>query len=75
MKILLAVIGVILAIAGLISLIHPRFDYHRRDEIARVGSVRATYDRPERAVVPPLAGALLLVGGAVLIVLAARAKS
>jgi hypothetical protein len=75
MKVLMIVAGTILALLGLVSLVHPRFSYHRHEEIARVGPVHATFDRNEGTRVPPFASALLLASGVVLVVLGARSKS
>jgi hypothetical protein len=47
---------------------HPNFDDHRREEVARMGPVTATVDKPENAGVPAVAAGAL-IAGAVLIVL------
>jgi uncharacterized membrane protein len=74
MKPFIAGLGIILIVLGLVALVHPNFDYHRHEEIARVGPVRTTFDRPERGTVSPAISAILLITGAVLIVLAPRVK-
>lgn len=67
-----AVLGVILFVLGIIALLHPSFDYHRHEEVARIGHIRATVDSPETAKVPVAATVVLLVSGVVLIVLSSR---
>ena len=67
-------LGLIFAILGLVAFIHPNFDYHERKEIARIGPVTATVDKPETARVPPAVAGALLIAGAVLIVLGPRMK-
>jgi hypothetical protein len=74
MKRFVVAIGIILAILGLVALIHPDFDYHKREEVAKIGPVTATVEKPETVRVPPVAAAGLLIGGAVLIVLGPRIK-
>jgi uncharacterized membrane protein len=67
-------LGFILAILGLVALVHANFDYHQHEEIARIGPVTATVDKPERATVAPIVAAVLLIAGAVLIVLGPKMK-
>jgi hypothetical protein len=67
-------LGLVFAILGLLALIHPNFDYHKREEVAKIGPVTATVDKPETVRVPPLAAGALLMAGAVLIVLGPRIK-
>jgi hypothetical protein len=74
MKRFVVALGIILAILGLVALVHPDFDYHKREEVAKIGPVTATVDTPETARVPPFAAAALLIAGAVLIVLGPRIK-
>ena len=74
MKHLVLALGLIFAMLGLLAFIHPNFDYHKREEVARIGPVTATVDKPETARVPPLVAGALLIAGAVLIVLGPRMK-
>jgi len=74
MKRLLMALGLIFAILGLVAFLHPNFDYHKREEVARIGPVTATVDKPETARVPPEAAGALLIAGCVLIVLGPRLK-
>jgi hypothetical protein len=74
MKRLLLILGVVLFVLGIVALIHPTFDYQKREEIARIGRIKATVDHPETAKVPVAATAALLISGVVLIVLGSRAK-
>jgi hypothetical protein len=74
MKRFLVALGFIFAILGVVALVHPNFDYHKHEEIARIGPVTATVDKPERATVPPIVAAALLIAGAVLIVLGPKMK-
>jgi hypothetical protein len=67
-------LGLIFAILGLLAFLHPNFDYHKREEVAKIGPVTAIVDKPETARVPPSAAGALLIAGAVLIVLGPRIK-
>jgi hypothetical protein len=74
MKRFVMALGLMFAILGLVAFIHPNFDYHKREEVARIGPVTATVDKPETARVPAAAAGALLIAGAVLIVLGPRIK-
>jgi hypothetical protein len=74
MKRFVMALGFIFVIVGLVAFVHPEFDYHKREEVAKIGPVTATVDKQQRATVPPVAAAALLVAGAVLIVLGPRIK-
>jgi hypothetical protein len=74
MKRFAVVLGIILAVGGLVALAHPRFDYHKHEEIAKIGPVTATVDKPETVTVPPVVAAVLLIAGAGLIVVGPKLK-
>jgi hypothetical protein len=72
MKRFVMAVGFVLAILGLVALVHPSFDYHKHEEVAKIGRITATFDKPERTTVPPIVAGMLLVAGAVLIVLTSK---
>lgn len=74
MKRIAMALGMLLLILGLVALLHPDFDYHKREELAKIGPVTATVEKPERTTVPPAAAAALLIAGAVLIAVSTRLK-
>lgn len=74
MKRVAMALGILLLILGLVALLHPDFDYHKREELAKIGPVTATVEKPERTTVPPAAAAALLIAGAVLIAVSTRLK-
>jgi uncharacterized membrane protein len=74
MKRFVVILGVILFVLGIVALVHPSFDYHKHEEVARIGPITATVDKPETASIPVAATVALLVSGLVLIVLGARSK-
>ncbi len=74
MKRFVMALGFILAILGLVALVHPNFDCHKHEEVAKIGPITASFDKPERATVPPIIAGVVLIAGAVLIALAPRFK-
>ena len=74
MKRFAVILGVILFVLGVVALLHPDFDYHKREELAKIGPVTATVEKPERTTVPPVAAAALLIAGAALIAVSTRLK-
>jgi uncharacterized membrane protein HdeD (DUF308 family) len=74
MKRILFILGIILFLLGIVALLHPSFDYHKHEEVARIGPITATVDKPETAEIPVAVTVALLVSGLVLIVLASRSK-
>jgi len=74
MKRILFILGIILFLLGIVALLHPSFDYHKHEEVARIGPITATVDKPETAEIPVAVTVALLVSGLVLIVLATRSK-
>ena len=74
MKRIAMALGILLLILGLVALLHPNFDYHKREELAKIGPVTATVEKPERTTIPPAAAAALLIAGAVLTAVSTRLK-
>ncbi len=70
----LFIAGIILFLLGIVALLHPNFDYHKKEEVARIGPITATVDEPQTTSIPAPVTVALLVSGLVLIVLAARSK-
>jgi hypothetical protein len=74
MKRLPLILGVILVILGVIGLVHPSFNYHQREEVARVGPFKATVDEEKTAQIPPAVSIVVLTVGIVLVVISSRTK-
>jgi hypothetical protein len=70
----LFIAGIILFLLGIVALLHPNFDYHKKEEVAKIGPITATVDEPETTTIPAPVTVALLVSGLVLIVLAVRSK-
>ncbi|HEY6268493.1 MAG TPA: hypothetical protein VIX11_09370 [Candidatus Acidoferrum sp.] len=74
MKRLPTILGVVLVVLGVIGLVHPSFDYHQREEVAKVGPFKATVDEQKTAQVPPAVSIVVLTVGIVLVVIGSRSK-
>jgi hypothetical protein len=60
-------IGAILIVLGLIGLAWGGFTYTTRKKVLDIGPIQATREEHHAVPVPPVAGAIALVGGIVLI--------
>jgi len=61
-------LGVILIALGLIGLAYGGFTYKTREKIIDIGPIQATQEKTHQVPLPPIAGALALIGGIVLVV-------
>ena len=60
--------GMILIALGLIGLAWGGFTYTTREKVVDIGPLHATRDETHNIPLPPIAGALALVGGIVIMV-------
>jgi hypothetical protein len=65
-------IGVILIVIGLCGLAWGGFAYTTREKVVDIGPIHATREQTHDIPFPPLAGALALVGGIVLLTVGGR---
>ena len=68
------ILGVILLISGVVGLVHPNFSYHKQEEVAKIGSFKATVDEEKTVQIPPAVSFVLLVSGIGLVLLGPRVK-
>ena len=61
-------IGVILIAIGLIGLLYGGYTYKTREKIIDIGPIQATNEEKHTIPVPPVAGAVALIGGVLLLV-------
>lgn len=61
-------IGIILIVLGLFGLAWGGFTYTTREKVVDIGPIHATRDEKHTVPLPPIAGAVALVGGIVLLV-------
>lgn len=60
-------LGIILIVLGVIGIAWGGFTYTTRQKIVDVGPIHASRDKTHTVPVPPIAGAVALVGGIVLV--------
>ena len=59
----LVMAGLLFFVTGIVGLLHPDFTYHKAEEVAHVGPVRATVNEEKVAHVPAAVSVILLVAG------------
>jgi hypothetical protein len=75
MKRFVILLGVLFLILGVIGLVHPTFNYHQQEEVAKIGPIKATVNEEKTAQIPAAASIAFLVAGLVLVLLGPRMKS
>ncbi len=66
-------IGIILIVIGLIGIAWGGFSYTTREKVVDIGPIHATREKTHDVPLPPIAGAIALVGGVVLLIAGKRA--
>jgi hypothetical protein len=67
------VLGMILIALGLFGLAWGGFTYTTQEKVVDVGPIHATRDETHRVPLPPIAGAVALIGGVALLIAGKRA--
>ena len=75
MKKIFLIAGLLVFVVGIVGLVHPEFTYHKTEEVAHVGPVRATVNEEKTVTVPAVVAILLVVAGVGLIVLGVRSRN
>jgi hypothetical protein len=60
-------LGVILIVLGLVGLAWGGFSYTTREKVVDIGPIHASRDKTHTVLLPPIAGAVALVGGIALL--------
>ena len=60
-------LGVILIVLGVVGLAWGGFTYTTREKIIDIGPIQATQEKKHVVPLPPIAGALALIGGVILV--------
>jgi drug/metabolite transporter (DMT)-like permease len=60
-------LGVLLIVLGVVFLTWGGFTYTTREKIIDIGPIQATQEKTHLVAVPPIAGALALIGGIILV--------
>ena len=72
MKRFVIILGVVLLILGVTGLVHPTFSYHKQEEVAKLGPIKATVDEEKVVEVPAAVSIIMLVAGIALILVGPR---
>jgi uncharacterized membrane protein YidH (DUF202 family) len=67
-----ALVGLVLIVLGLAALAYQGIDYTTRETVIDIGPVHATAERHRTLPLPPVVGAIAVVGGVVLLVAGMR---
>jgi hypothetical protein len=67
------ILGMILMALGLLGLGWGGFTYTTREKVVDIGPIHATRDESHSVPLPPIAGAVALLGGVALLLTAGRA--
>jgi len=62
------ILGIILIVIGIVALAYGGFTYTKREKVVDLGPLKVSADREKTIPLPPILGALCLVGGVVLVV-------
>ena len=62
------IIGIILIVIGIIALAYQGITYTTREKVVDIGPLHATRDEKHHVPLPPIAGAVALVAGVILLV-------
>ena len=65
-------VGIVLIILGVLALAYQGITYTTREKIIDLGPLKASVDKEKTIPLPPIIGALALVGGVVLVIVGAR---
>ena len=65
-------VGILLIVLGIAALAYQGFTYTSEEKILDIGPIEATQETTKTIPLPPIVGALSLVGGIVLVVMGAR---
>lgn len=61
-------LGIILIVFGLVCLAWGGFTYKTQEKVVDIGPIHATREKTHNVPLPPIAGAVALIGGVVLLV-------
>ena len=68
------IVGVILIVLGAVSLAYQGITYTSQEKVVDLGPLKVEAKKEKTIPLPPLLGALLLVGGVVLVAVSARRR-
>jgi hypothetical protein len=66
------VIGIALIVLGILALVYQGITYTKREKIVDIGPIHATAERQKTLPLPPILGAIALIGGIALVATSGR---
>ncbi len=69
---MLKIAGIILIILGVVALIFGGINYKTKEKVLDLGPIEATAEKEKTIPLPPVLGAIALVGGIVLLLVGAK---
>jgi uncharacterized membrane protein HdeD (DUF308 family) len=70
-----AILGVLLIVAGLVALAYQGITYTRREKVIDLGPIQATAERERTVPLPPVVGIVAVAAGVALVVAGVRKGS
>ncbi len=67
-------LGIVLIVVGLIGVIYGGLTWTTEDKVVDLGPIQVNKDKTHSLPVPPIAGGLCVVAGAVLVVMSGRSR-
>jgi hypothetical protein len=64
--------GIILIVIGVVALAYQGITYTTREKVVDIGPIQVTADKTRTLPLPPIVGAVALVGGIVLLVMGSK---
>ena len=61
-------IGIILIAIGIVSFAYQGINYQTKEKVVDIGPVEVTSEKTKKIPIPPIVGAIALVGGIVLLI-------
>ena len=65
-------LGIVLIVVGLLGVVWGGFTYTTREKVLDIGPIHATREKTHAVPLPPIVGAVALIGGVVLLVVARK---
>ena len=66
------IVGIVLIVLGIAGLAFGGFSFTHKEKVLDLGPIQASADKKESLPIPPILGALAIVGGVVLLAASAR---
>jgi hypothetical protein len=67
-----AILGVLLIVAGLVALAYQGITYTRREKVIDLGPIKATAERERTVPLPPVVGIVAVAAGVALVIAGVR---